>query len=446
MNKLFRNALVPMVALGLACSDDDDPIQPEPLTATFDVVVANVSTVHDFIGTGVFNTPVGADAPGPLPPGAAYEATFDAPPDGRLSFATMFVQSNDLFYAPDGDGIALYVDGAAVSGDVTDQVLLWDSGTEVNQEPGLGVDQAPRQAGADTGDLDADATVRVADDTFDNLPDASDVLRVTLTPEGAGRFTLRIENTATGMDIPTSDGGSAPFLLAPGVWTVGAGSDPLFTEGEVDRGEGLEALAEDGDPSGLAAALGARTGVTSPIAPGVFAVHSAAVRLFTGGQVDAGLGLEALAEDGNPSGLAAAVSGLAEVSSSGVFNTPSGAAGAAPAFPGDEYSFSFEATAGERLSFATMFVQSNDLFYAPADVGLELFSASGTPLSGDITASVMLWDAGTETNEAPGIGMYQAPRQPGANSGPAEGGLVRLVDDGYTYPMSVIRVTITPRP
>ncbi len=110
---------------------------------------ANVSTVYDFIGSGVFDTPVGADAPGPVTPGGAYEATFSAPPGGVLSFATMLVQSNDLFFAPDGDGIALYDSGAPITADVTGQVLLWDAGTEVDQESGLGADQAPRKGGSE---------------------------------------------------------------------------------------------------------------------------------------------------------------------------------------------------------------------------------------------------------------------------------------------------------
>jgi hypothetical protein len=40
---------------------------------------------------------------------------------------------------------------------------------------------------------------------------------------------------------------------------------------------------------------------------------------------------------------------------------------------------------GDRLSFATMFVQSNDKFYAPAGGGLALFDANGHPVSGDLT-------------------------------------------------------------
>lgn len=57
----------------------------------------------------------------------------------------------------------------------------------------------------------------------------------------------------------------------------------------------------------------------------------------------------------------------------------------------------------------------------------------------------MLWDAGTEVNEEPGVGPNQAPRQPAPNTGPSEHGVVRPVRDGYTYPATaeVIRVTIT---
>ena len=56
----------------------------------------------------------------------------------------------------------------------------------------------------------------------------------------------------------------------------------------------------------------------------------------------------------------------------------------------------------------------------------------------------MLWDAGTEVNEEPGVGLNQAPRQAGPNTGMTENGIVKMVNDGYTYPAvsEVIRVTI----
>ena len=67
---------------------------------------------------------------------------------------------------------------------------------------------------------------------------------------------MRIQNTSADNDPPT--------LFAPGVWVLHSEAAPLFTTGEEDRDEGLEALAEDGDPTELAAALLAQ-GLTAGI-------------------------------------------------------------------------------------------------------------------------------------------------------------------------------------
>ena len=70
--------------------------------------------------------------------------------------------------------------GARLRG--TSDVGLWNAGTEANQKPGVGPDQAPYQSGADTGAGGPDDTVRPAEDTFGNLPETSLVLPVTITP------------------------------------------------------------------------------------------------------------------------------------------------------------------------------------------------------------------------------------------------------------------------
>jgi hypothetical protein len=428
-----------------ACDDDTTAVDG---ATTFEVRIENASTVYDFGASGVFNTPVGAGSPAPIFPGEAYEFSFSAAPGSKLSFATMMVQSNDFFYAPGPQGIELFDGGGmANSGDVTSQIMLWDSGHEVNQEPGLGADQAPRQSGPNTGAVDADNTVRLAPDAFGNLPAVSDVIRVTLTATGATSFTVRIENVSTSMTLMTSDMATHAVPMAPGVWVVHTQDAPIFSMGQADRGEGLEALAEDGDPSGLAAALDARTGLTVPLSPGVWAVHTGDDPFFTAGQDDRGDGLEMLAEDGDPSGLAAALSSETGVASSGVFNTPEGATMPGVILPGGAYVFEVTGEPGDLLSLATMFVQSNDLFYSPDGDGIALFTAGGAPISGDITAQFSLWDAGTEVNEEPGVGLNQAPRQAGADTGADENGTVGLVNDGFTYPAhtSVIRITITPR-
>ena len=177
-------------------------------------------------------------------------------------------------------------------------------------------------------------------------------------------------------------------------------------------------------------------GVAVPLAPGVFVVHKTVNPLFVPAGM-ASLGLERLAEDGDPALLAKELGAGA-----GVFAVPAGKDGPAPIFPGEAYVFRVEAMDGDRLSLATMFVQSNDWFYAPGPGGIPLFK-DGRPVSGDVTMYLRLWDAGTEKNGPPGKGMYQAPRQKGKNMGPDEMGVVHEVrPEALKGP--VIRVTITP--
>lgn len=86
----------------------------------------------------------------PIGPGTAREFEIDATPDERLSIAVMFVQSNDTMLATVSEGIALDVPDAAIH-DVTAQLTLWDAGTEENEAPGIGPNQAPRQEAPDAG-------------------------------------------------------------------------------------------------------------------------------------------------------------------------------------------------------------------------------------------------------------------------------------------------------
>ncbi len=423
-----------------------DTTTNEPqIEGDFKVTIENIAEAKSYSSSGAFNTPVGASGPAPIFPGEAYEVSFSAAPGSKLSFATMFVQSNDLFYAPDGGGIDLYDSmGDQMVGDITSQIMLWDAGSELNQEPGLGTDQAPRQAGANTGAADTDNTVRLASDDFSNLPAVADVVQVSLSSNGATAFTLRIENVSSSSTLMTSDGGSTAVPLAPGVYVVHSGSDVLFAAGMADYGYGLAAIAEDGDPTDLSSMIAMDTGVTQLYAPGVYVVHESANPLFTADMADRGEGLEDLAEDGDPSSLAAALSASDMYSTSGAFNTPTGAAGPGALAPGASYEFIISAMEGDYLSLATMLVQSNDLFVAPSGMGIALFN-DGTAMTGDVTSYLSIWDAGTEVNETPGVGLNQAPRQAGAGAGLDDMGLVSMVDDMYDYPAlsEIIRVTIT---
>ena len=210
-------------------------------------------------------------------------------------------------------------------------------------------------------------------------------------------FTVRVENVSVGNILKLSNGKTAAVTVAPVLYVIHTNRGPLFTSGEPDRGKGLEALAEDGPTGPLAESLKGQPGI----------VHV------------------------------------------GSTDTPVGASGPGDIEPGGAYEFKVTAKPGERLTIATMFVQSNDLFYAPRGEGVALFDNSGKPIAGDITSQILLWDAGTEVNEEPGLGPNQAPLQSAPNTGPAEHGVVRPigeVKDGFHYPSvaEVLRVTITP--
>ena len=166
-------------------------------------------------------------------------------------------------------------------------------------------------------------------------------------PAGATHFLVRVENVA---------GPALPSALGAGVWTLHAGADPLFTEGEPDRGLGLEALAEDGDPRALAAHL-APGGAFNPTSPGRFTELIVTAR---------------------------------------------------PEQP--------------RLSLAMGLRESNDVIVAPSGTGIALFDAQGHPLPArDVTGELHLFNVGTEIDQAPGLGPDQAARQATANTGAREG-------------------------
>jgi hypothetical protein len=57
-----------------------------------------------------------------------------------------------------------------------------------------------------------------------------------------------------------------------------------------------------------------------------------------------------------------------------------------------------------------------------------------------------MWNAGTEVDQEPGIGSEQGPRQKAPNTGKAENGAVKVLNDGTAYAKAanVMRVIIAP--
>jgi len=211
----------------------------------------------------------------------------------------------------------------------------------------------------------------------------------------ATTFVIRVENISKGEALSLSNGGTAPFVSAPVFWVVHTrAANPIFTVGRPESGNGLERLAETGNPAGLVKSLSAASGVVS------------------------------VGADARP--IAATSDG--------------------PLTPGQAYEFEISARPGQALSLAWMFGQSNDLFYGN-DRPIALFTAGGEPVSGELTPRLSLWDAGTEVNEEPGLGPNQAPRQQAEDAGTAEANPIAPVRDSYSYPKTgaVLRLAITPK-
>src|SRR3954465_13247890 len=208
------------------------------------------------------------------------------------------------------------------------------------------------------------------------------------------KFTIKVENISRGEALKLSTGKTAPFVSAPVLWAVHGGS---------------------------------------------------ANPLFVGGHSDAGNGLETLAETGNPGPLLRSVTGAPGIARAGADDLPAGAAAPGPTTPGQGYQFEISAVPGQSLSVAWMFGQSNDLFYAN-DRPIALFDAAGKPVAGDMTRQLALWDAGTEVNEEPGLGPDQGPRQKTPDAGITESQAIAHVRDKYTYPRTgdVLRLTVAP--
>lgn len=69
--------------------------------------------------------------------------------------------------------------------------------------------------------------------------------------------------------------------------------------------------------------------------------------------------------------------------------------------PGESVSFRFSASVGQTVTFASMYGWSNDLFFAPANLGIALYNANKTPIEGDVSTQIKLWDNGTRINQKP---------------------------------------------
>jgi hypothetical protein len=454
-NKLLAATLAFTAA---ACAaDSGQPDMTEPTPRSFKLRIENIAP-WTVLKSGVQSVKTNGSA-GALAMGQAYEITFTAGKNQKVSFASMLGESNDWFFAPSGSGIALYdSNGNPVSGDVTNQIKVYDAGTEIDQEPGVGDAVGPNQPAPDYGAPDPIAMVRELGATVPltnggsfKMPAVSDMIKVTLTPGANRQFTLRIENCSTTGTLWTTNG-TRDIHISPAVWALHIADNPLFTTGTADRAQGLELVAESGRSQMLQSALRTLSGWSTPISPGVYALHQGPEPLYALGLVDRGEGLEALAESGNTSVLGEAMIGVAArdamLADTGVFEVPVSADQRGPVKPGDAYELTVQGIPGDHISFVTMFGWSNDWFFATQPEGIPLFDAAGMPMTGEVTSYLGLYDAGTELDQEVAIGADTGPQQSGPNVGAIDPvAQVRLVPSSqYGIPASAhLRVTLTPQ-
>jgi hypothetical protein len=397
------------------------------------------------------STIAGTMITGNISPGQAYEIRFTAGPGHYLTFASTLIESNDWFFAPDPAGIPLYVDGKQVVGDITSAVRLWDAGTEVNQELGVGDATCGNQPMRDYGAPDPIAFVRQVTETQINggrVPAISEMMRVTLAQgTQTGSFVLRIENVSTSTTLQMSNGLTAGVRLSPVAWAISRNPNAFFDANAGVRPNGLGTFAETGLADAMTEKLRLDKGIATTLGRGVFVVHRDPGPLYYIDNADYGQGLEALAEDGDEGSLLANLRGTERDGTVvGAFDTPVGATGSAAAAPGEAFEFRFKANRGDMLAIATSFTASNDWFFASPMEGIPLFLGD-FPRWEDVTPDVHLYDLGTEADEELDVGLNTGSQQTMAGMGrPDSKATVREVTaDRYATPVNQhIRVTLTP--
>lgn len=384
------------------------------------------------------NDPTGS-SPGapPVAPQGQFQFTVSVPTsqsNAKLSFASMYVPSNDIFISTAKSGIELVSNSSPIGGNknVTNKVRVLDAGSEVNEQPGWGPNAAPSQGNPDDGEDQAGEVtpLDMVDDGFEYPDSPKDFITVKVeetSGQGASslEFTVTIKNASsadgfyrTEAATAKPDGVTGAVWLTPGAWALhAASSNPIYATG-ASASAGLESVAEAGKPGGTSSED-----------------HSSLVDELRNKSnvVQAGRwGPGDTTEDPNdPQEPAEGEAGAPPIAKDGVFE------------------FQVTAEPGQKLTFASMYVPSNDIFFAPKQSGIELFDDDDNARSADVTSQIGVYDAGTEKNQKPGFGPLSAPLQENPGDGIDEDGNVRSisnVDDGFSYTTGSDLLTVEVEP
>jgi hypothetical protein len=374
----------------MACHKDDDPMPPAQKST---ITVENVLNAKPLVESGTYkgpNTPV-------IMPGESVTIQFSAAKGEALTFASMYGWSNDLFFAPTNPGIAVYdMKGAPVEGDVSASIKLWDNGTRINQAPGKGVNHP---GVADNKNITA---INGADAQGNTYLPAEKLLSAMLKYNGNSTFTLTLKNISGGTANETP--------ISPGVWAVSyiAGGqlllpNPLFTADQ-PTANGLTAIAEAGDNTTLGNYIKGLTGIFTPLSPILVVIYNGIDNpIYKNGEADRGEGLKLLAQQGNADTLAAFLKNKPGVKAVYVLPAPSTKV-LLPVIndaKGGKVSQDITVQNGDRIAIATMYGFSNDWFFASTGNGTDALT------KGDISGSITLYDNGTAIDQFPGAGITQ---------------------------------------
>lgn len=374
-----------------ACKKDNMNA-PQPGTIT----IENVLDSKPLVESGTFQ---GTGKPPLILPGQSASITFSAAKNQRLTFATMYGWSNDLFFAPENPGLKLYNDdGTPITGDVSAQIKLWDNGTRINQAPGASV-MHPGTAEATPKNI---KEVTSIDDYGNNYLPASQLMKLSLAYNGNSTFTLTIMNNSGGTANET------PF--SPGVWAisyVAGGSlllpQPIYSAG-TPSANGLTNIAEAGNNTMLSAYLSQLTGIFTPLSPVLVVVYNGGTNPFyKTGEYDRNEGLKDLAQKGNADILAAALKTKPGVKAVYVLKAPA----TTVLLPkigdnmGGKVSQQLSIKKGDKIAIATMYGFSNDWFFATTGNDIDATQ------KGDVSSMIGLFDDGTAINQFPGAGITQ---------------------------------------
>jgi len=374
-----------------SCAKDHEP-QPTAKSIT----IENVLDSKPLVQSGIFQ---GTGTPPVILPGQSVSFSFSAAKNQRLTFATMYGWSNDLFFAPENPGIRLYGDdGTPITGDVSAQIKLWDNGSRVNGAPGA---MLAHPGTAESTPKTIKEVVGTDDYGHAFLP-AAQLMNVSLKYDGNSRFTVTIKNESGGTANET------PF--SPGVWAISytAGTDfllpePIYSSGKATT-EALTRIAEAGDNAPMSAMLTAQTGIFTPLSPILVVVYSGTENpFFKAGENDGGEGLKELAQKGNADVLAAALKSKSGIKYVYVLKEPTSTI-LLPKIGGNaggKVSQQLTLAPGDRIAVATMYGFSNDWFFATHGNDID---ANAT---GDFSTSITLYDNGTAIDQFPGAGITQ---------------------------------------